>query len=260
MIDWTAGLVRALDSRETAFEMFFRDDNVGWADDRLFTLLDIFAAHECPIDLAAIPAAISDKLAALLIGRKKSGDDIGIHQHGFMHRNNEPAGCACEFGPARPAAAQGRDIGEGRRALLGMFGHYLDPIFTPPWNRCTQVTGRVLVDLGIATLSRDLTAGLLNIDGLAERPIHIDWLAKAKGRRIPFADVSSVIARRITDGAGPVGIMLHHAEMCDDDFEACAALVRTVAGHPNVRLVPMRSAVPRHEADRDWRELVNWSA
>jgi len=244
MSAWAAALSRALDSREIPFEMFFRDEDVGWADDRLFALLDVFAACECPIDLAAIPAAVSDKLAALLIDRKVGGAAIGIHQHGFAHRNNEVAGRACEFGPTRPAAAQRRDIGQGRRALLEMFGEHLDPIFTPPWNRCTEVTGRVLLEHGIATLSRDLTAGLLNLERLTECPIHIDWLAKAKGRRIPFSDVSSVIARRMADATVRVGIMLHHAEMCDDDFAACEALLRTVAGHPKVRIVPMRSALP----------------
>jgi hypothetical protein len=70
MSDWTAALTRALDSRETTVEMFFRDDDAGWADDRLFALLDVFASYACPIDLAAIPAAVSDKLAALLVDRK----------------------------------------------------------------------------------------------------------------------------------------------------------------------------------------------
>jgi len=255
MSDCTSAMARALDSRETPFEMFFRDEDAGWADDRLFALLDVFAVHDCPIDLAAIPAAVSDKLAARLIDRKKSGiAPVGIHQHGFAHRNHEPAGRACEFGPTRPAAAQSRDIGEGRRALLGMFGEHLDPIFTPPWNRCTEVTGRVLVDHGIDTLSRDLTAGSLNIERLAECPIHIDLLATAKGRRIPFFDVSSVIVRRMIDATVPVGIMLHHAEMSDDDLDDCDALVRTVAGHPNVRVVPMRSAL---NGSTEVGELVN---
>jgi len=240
MSDWAAALTRALDSRETTSEMFFRDDDAGWADDRLFALLDVFASYACPIDLAAIPAAVSDKLAALLVDRKLGGDAVGIHQHGFAHCNNEIAGPACEFGPSRPAAEQSRDVCEGRRVLQGLFGEHLDPIFTPPWNRCTDVTGRVLLEHGIATLSRDLTAGCLNIDLLAECPIHVDWLAKAKGRRIPFADVSSVIARRMADAATPVGIMMHHAEMCDDDFAASEALVRTVAAHPKVRVVAMR--------------------
>jgi predicted deacetylase len=243
MTDWTTTMHRALDSRATTVEMFFRDDDAGWADDRLFALLDVFAAYSCPIDLAAIPTAVGARLAGALLDRKRRGDAVGVHQHGFMHRDNEIAGRPCEFGPTRSAAVQSRDIREGQRALQALFGEHLDPIFTPPWNRCTEVTGQVLREHGIAMLSRDLTAGLLNIHRLAECPIHIDWLAKAKGRRIPFFDVSSVIARRMADTSTPIGIMLHHAEMGDDDFAACEALVRTVTSHPKARVVPMRSAV-----------------
>src|SRR5262245_5679307 len=239
---WTDALEQALDSRQSMLELFFRDDGAGWADDRLFALLDVFAANACPIDLAAIPAAISDKLAALLIERQASGM-IGIHQHGFAHSNNEPVGHPCEFGPTRPVRAQSRDIAEGRRVLVGFFAEHLDPIFTPPWNRCTEITGRLLLDHGIRVLSRDLTAGSLSIEGLAECPIHIDWLAKAKGRRVPFSDVSSVVARRMANATTPVGIMLHHIEMSGDDFAACEALLRTVAGHPNVHVVLMRNAI-----------------
>jgi predicted deacetylase len=243
MTDWTTTLRRALDSRATAVEMFFRDDDAGWADDRLFALLDVFAAHACQIDLAAIPMAVGSRLAGALLDRKRRGDAVGVHQHGFMHRNNEIAAAPCEFGPTRSAAAQSRDIGEGQHHLQALFGEHLDPIFTPPWNRCTEITGQVLREHGIAMLSRNLTAGLLNIHQLAECPIHIDWLAKAKGRRIPCSDVSSVIARRVADASTPIGIMFHHAEMGDDDFAACAALVRTVTSHPKARVVPMRSAV-----------------
>jgi hypothetical protein len=52
-----------------------------------------------------------------------------------------------------------------------------------------------------------------------------------------------VIARRVADASTPIGIMFHHAEMGDDDFAACEALVRTVTSHPKARVVPMRNAV-----------------
>ena len=110
MTDWTATLQRALDSRATAVEMFFRDDDAGWADDRLFALLDVFAAYACPIDLAAIPMAVGSRLAGALLDRKRRGDAVGVHQHGFMHRNNEIAAAPCSSGPTRSAAAQSRDI------------------------------------------------------------------------------------------------------------------------------------------------------
>ena len=35
--------------------VFFRDDDAGWDDTRLFELLDRFAACSLPVDLAVIP-------------------------------------------------------------------------------------------------------------------------------------------------------------------------------------------------------------
>ena len=243
MTGWTATLDRALDARGPRVDLFFRDDDAGWADDRLFRLLDLFATYASPIDLAAIPAAVDDRLAGAVLDRKRGGAAIGVHQHGFTHSNHEAIGRSCEFGPSRSADAQRGDIGQGQRALRDLFGEHLDPIFTPPWNRCTEATGHALVEHGISAISRDLTAGRLGIAGLAECPVHVDWFAKTKAGRLTRAAWSSLAAGCLAAATSPVGIMLHHAQMDDDEFDACEALLRTVAGHPNLRLLPMRTAL-----------------
>jgi len=243
MTPWMTAFDRALDARSTRVDVFFRDDDTGWADDRLFRLLDLFAAHASPIDLAAIPAAVGDRLAGALLDRKRGGAAIGVHQHGFTHSNHEAVGRSCEFGPSRSADAQSGDIGQGQRALRALFGEHLDPIFTPPWNRCTEQTGYALVEHGITAMSRDLTAGRLGIASLVECPVHVDWFAKTRAGRLPRSVWSSLAAGCLAEATAPVGIMLHHAEMDDDEFEACEALLRTVAGHQNVRLVPMKTAL-----------------
>ncbi len=92
-------------------------------------------------------------------------------------------------------------------------------------------------------MSRDLTAGRLGIAGLVECPVHVDWFAKTRAGRLPRSVWSSLAAGCLAEATAPVGIMLHHAEMDDDEFEACEALLRTVAGHQNVRLVPMKTAL-----------------
>ena len=75
---------------------------------------------------------------------------VGLHQHGLAHVNHEREGRKCEFGPSRDAAAQRRDIADGRERLAALLGDRVDPIFTPPWNRCTADTGAVLAELGFA--------------------------------------------------------------------------------------------------------------
>jgi hypothetical protein len=59
-------------------DVFFRDDDAGWADARLLALCDLFGALELPLDLAVIPAALHDGLARELRAR----DWRGRHKHG----------------------------------------------------------------------------------------------------------------------------------------------------------------------------------
>ena len=104
-----------------------------------------------------------------------------VHQHGRAHVDHEPAGVrTCEFGPARPLAVQRHDVVAGRRRLEETLGRRIDPVFTPPWNRCT------------AAAAEAVRAG------------------------------------------GPVGVMLHHAVMDDDDRTALRSLLDLVASSPQV--------------------------
>lgn len=119
MSGWLEPLRRALDAADRPVTFFFfRDDDVGWADDRLWLLLDRFASFALPVDLAVIPAALAPEPARLLRSRiAGSGGLIAAHQHGHTHANHEPAGRKHEFGPARTAEQQRRDLALGFRVL-----------------------------------------------------------------------------------------------------------------------------------------------
>jgi len=56
---WLNSLTAALDSQSEPAVFFFRDDDAGGEDERLFALLDLCGEHEVPIDLAVIPKSIS---------------------------------------------------------------------------------------------------------------------------------------------------------------------------------------------------------
>lgn len=241
MSAWLDPIVRAVDARREPLEIFFRDDDAGWADTRLFALLDLCAEYACPIDLAVIPAAVSDALGAGLLARIHAGASIGLHQHGFSHVNHESEGRPCEFGPSRPEAAQQHDIVTGRRALLARFGPALDPIFTPPWNRCTAATAACLRDNGITAISRDRSAGSLNVPGLAECPIRVDWFARHKGARLTHEQWAARAADAIADTNVPLGIMLHHALMDREERCVLADLMQHFAKSPRVHRMLMRS-------------------
>ena len=237
---WLDPVGRGLDQAGAPVTVFFRDDDAGWAHERLETLLDVFARHRAPIDLAVIPEALDTMHANWLRTRRAAtGGLVGLHQHGLSHRNHEAEGRKCEFGPSRPPAVQREDIERGRRLLTGLLGSDLDPIFTPPWNRCTPDTGAVLAELELV-LSRDATAAPLGIAALRELPIAIDWFAHRKGERIARAELGERIAERLT-APGPVGIMLHHAVMEHEDMSGTEELVVLLAGHPAASLRTMGS-------------------
>ena len=214
---------------------FFRDDDGGWDDARLFELLDRFDRHGLPLDVAVIPAALEPGLARELAARRDASDGrLGLHQHGYDHTNHETEGKKQEFGPARPADAHRRDIEAGRDRLRELLGDAFDPIFTPPWNRCTRDTAQSAADLGFRVLSREASYERFGVDGLAEVPVHVDWFAKRKGEPLTREQVGERLAEHVDDG-GPVGVMFHHAPMDDGEMAAAEELLALLATHPNCR-------------------------
>ena len=221
---WLDPVQAALDSAPAPVEMFFRDDDAGWANERLLALLDRFAEQALPLDLAVIPTELDDRLAAGLRARSAT-QPLGLHQHGFAHRNHEPDGRRYEFGAHRAAADQRADIEAGAARLRALLGDLVQPIFTPPWNRCTVTTGRCLVELGFSVLSREWRATPLELPGLDERPIRVDWLKP---------EFIAHLSEAIRDG-GRVGVMFHHAVMDTDDIARADELLALLGRHERVR-------------------------
>jgi hypothetical protein len=238
MSSWLHPVCAALDAASQPLDFFFRDDDAGWADDRLCELLDIFERHSAPVDLAAIPMALTSDLAANLSERISSRPcHIGIHQHGFGHFNHESAGRKCEFGPSRTYHQQRADIEQGRNRLRDLF-EQIDAIFTPPWNRCTAVTAECLAELGFEVLSRESGAAPLANTAILEVPIHLDWFAHKKHVRLSRNQWAESLANRV--GAEPqIGIMFHHAVMDSAEMSLAGELLAIIGRHPNVRCKPM---------------------
>jgi hypothetical protein len=238
---WLIPVRNALDGLTHPASLFFRDDDCGWRDDRLLLLLDIFADFNIPVDLAAIPAALNSAFAQKLSRRMAAHPEhLRIHQHGFAHVNHEPAGKKCEFGPARNYRSQRNDIEIGQNRLFELLGAAPDPIFTPPWNRCTAVTTRCLAELGFQVLSRDSHAAPLEVPGLSELPIAIDWFAHRKKVRLDRMEWGRTLAAKLESEAS-LGIMLHHAIMDAEEMQALAQLLSLLARHPHAECRTMQS-------------------
>ena len=231
MTAWLDPLREALDESNTPVDFFFRDDDVGWTNDQFCALLVCFRRNSVPIDIAAIP----DALTAEFAGEIRAAHDeapalLGIHQHGFSHTNHQVLGRKCEFGDSRTREEQYFDIQLGKMKLEGLFGFALDPIFTPPWNRCTEVTGKCLTELGFRVLSRDATAPSLGLSDLKELPISIDWFAKRNGERLSFQSLGMLIANTVKQ-TRPVGIMLHHELMSAEERNILVDLLVLLGSH-----------------------------
>lgn len=223
-------LRRSLATQPAPRRWFFRDDDAGWEDRRLHALVEVFRSHDVHVDLAAIPAAVSPALGQRL-ARLVDDGTLSVHQHGFSHANHQCTARKSEFGSDRAREAQDEDIVRGRELLAERIEGRVEPIFTPPWNRCTDVTAEVLVERGFAAISADSTAPPHRLPGLIEIPVTIDWT-----RSFARGGVSA-LAEDLTDavqgsGAHPIGLMLHHAVMSSDELRALADLLSLLGTSP----------------------------
>lgn len=239
MRDELSPVIELLDTLDAPIDAFVRDDDAGWGDARLLTLLDTMAHAGVPIDLAAIPLAVSDRLAAELNLRIDADPgSVGVHQHGCAHANHQADGRKCEFGPARDAQTQQRDLRGGRRLLRHFFGERLQPIFTPPWNRCAAHTPDVLAELGFCALSRD--RGAPAQQALPELPVDIDWSRQWRegGPTAVAGALAQALRARAADGA-PLGLMLHHAVMSPAELALLGVWLWRLTRHGRLRWHPM---------------------
>ncbi len=233
-MSWLDPVRRALDEQPDTCRVFFRDDDAGRDDRRLAALLDRFEAHRVGVDLAVIPSLVGRPLADALRGRIDAGT-VRLHQHGLSHVNHEATGRKHEFGPSRDLTRQSADVATGRRLLLDWFGEAdVEPVFTPPWNRCTPETGAALLTHDLRVLSRDHTAPPLRLPGLAEVPVTLDWFGHRKGVRWTPSELASRLADQVRAG-DPIGVMLHHAVTDADELARVDELLGLTARHSTVR-------------------------
>jgi predicted deacetylase len=241
--NWLDPLRKTMDEAPGPISFFFRNDDVGWADARLFDLLVLFAHYNVPIDLAVIPKSISNNTAGRL--RKLVEDrpeHVSIQQHGYEHVNHEQTGRTCEFGVSRSSEFQQADIANGKAQLSDLFGPIAEPIFTPPWNRCTASTAACLQQEGFTVLSRDITATRFNTEGLIELNVSIDWFGHRRKVRMTPNEIGDSL-RTAVSSREPVGVMLHHALVNDEERERIGELLNLLTSHSQVHCGLMRHFV-----------------
>lgn len=227
----------ALERRQTPLDIFVRNDDGGWAQDELDLLLGLCADRQCPIDVAVIPAALDQPTAKWLHHWRIAFPGLGLHQHGFSHSNHEQQGARkCEFGPSRPTKLQAQDIAQGKQQLEDLLGE-IDPIFTPPWNRCVPGTLDVLCETGFALLSGDPATASIEPSQIAQLPITLDWERMRREGHLAES-VSTQIVERDT-----IGLMLHHETMDSSARQELGAILDIIIASDKANFRSMRSWV-----------------
>lgn len=229
-------LLVPIDDRDKPVTVFFRDDDAGWANERLIELCNRFGASGISLDLAVIPGALDkDAEEALCEVLKKHGPKLHLHQHGHTHTNHQQSGRKCEFGTARSLDDQRTDIAAGRHRLKALFGSLIEPVFTPPWNRCTSVSCQVLAELDFTALSRISGSAELDHRGLADVSVAIDWQKKRDGARLSWPDFCRYATSQF-DEHEVVGIMLHHEAMDDAELARFTTFLERLQTSPKAEL------------------------
>ena len=215
-----------LRERKQMVNVFFRNDDVDEDEARLRRLLDLFEQSATPVNLEIIPGRLTESCVQLLRQRNHAQPALfELNQHGWEHVNHEAQGRKCEFGVSRRFDQQLDDISRGKEILERAFGDAFSPVFTPPWNRCTDVTHRALDQLGFYILSKLNNEPPVTGHGFREISVTLDlfrWKAGAlmKAPQEFGAELSSQLLELNT-----VGVMLHHKVMDETAFELMRLVV-----------------------------------
>ena len=192
--------------------IFFRADDIGYPSKGFTELVSIFTQYRLPLCLAMVPVwTTPERVTELAAIMELDSPQWVLHQHGYAHKNHQLTGKKAEFGSAREAAALSRDLQRGRWRLEKYLEKSFFPVFTPPWNRCTATTLRLLIDHGYHGVSRNLGAHPES-QSLPDLQISVDLHT----RREPSLDQKvEGILKEIEESlaSGVCGIMIHHQRM-----------------------------------------------
>lgn len=220
--------------------VYFRADDVG-AGGRAFNVLcGIFRQFQVPIAMAVVPAWLSSARIQQLFAMAPLGEELwGWHQHGWRHVNWQRAGKKSEFGEQRPFEKQWRDIWQGQLKMKDIFGEKALPVFTPPWNRLSAATVKILQELSFSAVSTTdpLPRNVKPAPSFKNIRVHLDLHTRKSSdpgedyARL-LAELAALIARK-----EPFGIMVHHQRMTLFAFEFLEELLRILQNDLNSRFL-----------------------
>jgi hypothetical protein len=193
-------------------QVYFRADDIGIPSKTFTQLAECFIKHKTPLCLAAVPVWTTPERMEILCSQiAQQSSQWFWHQHGFAHHNHETIGKKQEFGDSRAKSDIAQNLQKGKERLEMILGRDFNPVFTPPWNRCNQITLDSLVTVGFKAVSRSRGAHpvstvlpdfQVNVDLHTRKEIDTEY-----GMQNLLTELEKGLA------SGRCGIMLHHQRM-----------------------------------------------
>jgi hypothetical protein len=221
-------------------DLWWRDDDAVTDSPALRKLLEV---ARVPIALAVIPAELQPSLAVAI--ERSSPAAITVLQHGFSHRNHEPAERKkAELGNARQATLVLAELAQGADLLRAAFGTRALPVLTPPWNRVASGLLPLLPACGFRGISTYLARQAIEpMPGLRQVNTHVDIIDWHGGRRfIGEAQALTLLlahlrAKRLhqVEPTEPTGLLTHHLVQDMASWDFLARLQDWLSAFPMIR-------------------------
>ena len=193
--------------------VFFRADDIGIPSSGFMQLITCFQKHRLPLCLATVPAWLTqERLNELRSLTGRNSTQWCWHQHGRLHRNFEPSGKKQEFGPTRSKNDIQASLDKGKKRLENLLELDFQPVFTPPWNRCSGDTLKSLTDLGFKAVSRSRDAWPETLPQLPDFQVNVDLHTRKEAEpQLALDNLAMEIEQGLASGL--CGIMIHHQRM-----------------------------------------------
>ncbi|MGL1932616.1 MAG: polysaccharide deacetylase family protein [Desulfotalea sp.] len=220
--------------------VFFRADDIAVPSDKYSQLMAIFQRHQLPLALALVPTWLSEKRWNDILEIAGNNTLWCWHQHGRLHRNFEPTGKKYEFGPSRKNEELELHLLRGKMTLEKFVGSRLSPLFTPPWNRCSELTLHYLVKHGFKAISRSRGAKPKSPHNLPDLQVNVDLhTRREENAEKCFQDLLMELEKSLQEPL--CGIMIHHQCMNKNAFLLLEILLEELKNKEGISFINLKS-------------------
>ena len=226
---------------KTIAQIWWRDDDISRPTSKLDWMLKTIDSLEFKPLLAAIPNLSTRELSKAL-----ENCGLPIAAHGLSHLNYEPADSPkSEFGPSRDLHDVKKDLIQAKEQLSDIFGDSVIDCFVPPWNRFREDIIPYLSELEFSGFSsfgrRSSKVHESNLKWFNAHVDVIDWRNTRHfiGRDAMISQITDNLRRQRTRSgtSEPVGILTHHLNMIQSDWEEVRNIFTVLKKNNAVRFV-----------------------